>query len=193
MAINDNFEVKITSTFQGDVAMNVLHFQQTAGSGGITEVLGKLIDAVVDDMLPLIRACQTTQVQFQSVRVQQVGVTNPMIERRGLVLTGIQSADSLPASDAVLFVKRCNTGGRQNVGKFYLVGLPDTIATGGLVDVTDEALVALAVGLKSNIVDDDLTFAPIIWHRASQSAEFITRCEVRPQISRQNRRHLPVY
>lgn len=193
MAINDNFEVKITSTFQGDVAMNVLHFQQTAGSGGITEVLGKLIDAVVDDLLPKVRACQTNQVQYQSVRVQQVGVANPMIERRGLTVIGSQSADALPASDAVLFVKRCNTGGRQNVGKFYLVGVPDTIAVGGLVDVSDEQLVDLAVQLKANINDDDLTFAPIIWHRSSQSAEFITRCEVRPQMSRQNRRHLPVY
>lgn len=193
MAVNDNFEVKITSTYQGDVAMNVLHYQQTAGAGGITEVLGKLIDVVISDVLDKLCDAQTNKVEYQSVRVQQVGVVAPMIDRRGIELGGQNETDPLPAQDAVLFVKRCNTGGRANVGKLYLTGVSDALVTGGLVSVGDDDLVAVAVQLKTNLVIEGITFAPIIWHRGPETAEFVTRCEIRPQISRQNRRHLPVY
>src|SRR5688572_15226165 len=112
MAVNDNFEVKITATFQGDVAMNVLHYQQTAGAGGITAVIGSLIDGILADFVPKMQACMTSYVQFQSVRVQQVGVVAPSIEKRGTILEGLVSdVNPLPGQDAVLFVKRCNTGG----------------------------------------------------------------------------------
>lgn len=192
MAVNDNFEVKITSTYQGDVMQNVLHYQQTAGSGGITEVCGKLADAIRDTLLPIIRAAQTNKVDYQTIRVQQVGVPEPTIVKIGLVAAGLSADPPLPAQDAVLFVKRCNNGGRKNVGKFYLSGIPEDWADGGLVNVGTDELEAIAEQIKGNLTIESFTFAPGIWHRTEQSIEFITRCEIRPQISRQKRRHIPV-
>lgn len=193
MSINDNFEVKITSVFQGDVIMNVLHYQQTVGGGGITEVIGSLVLAVAADLLPKMQACQNETVTYQTIRVQQVGVPNPIIQKDGLALQGLLEEDPLPGQDAVLFTKRCNTGGRANVGKFYLGGVPDAYASGGIVNTGQDDLEALAVQLKTNVSNGGRTFAPIIWHRRPQTAEFVTAVNIRRQISRQNRRHLPIY
>lgn len=193
MAINDNFEVKITSVFQGDIMMNVLHYMQTGGEDGITSIIGKLLDAVESDIVPVMADCQATTIVYQSIRVQQVGVNKPIIEKRAIDDVGEHEDNPLPAQDAVLFVKRANTGGRENVGKFYLGGVGETLSDGGKVVVGDANLIAMAVALKSNLTSGGITFAPIIWHRATQTAEFITKCDIRSQISRQNRRHLPVY
>lgn len=193
MAINDNFEVKISATFQGDVCMNVLHYQQTAGGGGITEVIGSLMQAIKDEVINVLTPALSDMVQFQTIRVQQVGVPKPLIQKDGITSAGDLTTDPLPASDAILFVKRCNTGGRENVGKFYLSGCPDTYATGGLVVVGQDELELIAVMLKSNITNAARVFAPVIWHRTPQTAEFITSCSIRAQISRQNRRRLPIY
>lgn len=193
MAVNDNFEVKIASTFQGDVMINVLHYQQIAGSGGITEVIGSLMAAVKADVVQVMIEAQANMVQYQTIRVQQVGAPKPLIQKDGVTYVGALTDDPLPASDAVLFVKRCNTGGRENVGKLYLSGCPDIYALGGLVVVGQDELEAVALALKSNIVNAGRTFAPIIWHRAAATAEFVTAVNIRAQISRQNRRKLPIY
>lgn len=193
MAIDDNFEVKITSTFQGDVMMNVLHYQQIGGVGGITECIGSLVLAVAADVIAKMALAQSDKVSYQTVRVQQVGVANPNIQKDALILGGDREEDPLPGQDAVLFVKRCNTGGRANVGKFYLGAVPDVWAVGGEVTVGQDELEAVALQLKTNISNGGRTFAPIIWHRQAQTAEFVTAVNIRKQISRQNRRHLPIY
>lgn len=193
MAIDDNFEVKIASTYQGDVMMNVLHYQQIGGTGGITECIGSLMAGVKASIIETLILAQSNMVQYQTIRIQQVGVPKPNIQKDGIISVGELTEDPLPASDAILFVKRCNIGGRENVGKFYLGGCPDTYATGGLVTVTQDELEQIALALKTNIIHTGRTFAPIIWHRAAQTAQFITACNIRAQISRQNRRHLPIY
>lgn len=193
MPLDTNYEVKITGIFQGRVFQNVLHFQQTAGAGGGRTVdAGRLAAAVSGQIIPLMVAACTPDTQFNTVRVTEVGIADPIVTKVAVNTPGEASGDALPGQDAILFVKRCNTGGRRNVGKFYLVGAADDNAQGGIVDTEFAPFVALAAILKGQITNTGNTYSAIIWHRATSSAEFVTICNTRAQVSRQKRRNIPV-
>lgn len=193
MPVNDNFEVKITATYGSDIMMTVLHYQQIGGTGTITDSLGSLILAVQNQVIPALASIQVLGVRYKSIRVQQVGVANPIIFRKGLNYGGLVDDDGLPPGDAALFVKRANVGGRKNVGKIYVGGTPEGLQNQGTFDVTDASVVAAGATLLGTIEEDDRVFRPIIWHRADSTPEYVVFLEPRTQMSHQKRRHLPVY
>jgi len=190
MAVNDNFQVVVTGTIGTDIWKNVSYWQCTAGgTGGQTVLTGSLREAIKAHFLPKIAAVQTNTVSMFALRCQQVGVTEPFVDTAGLNVFGLTEGDPLPSSDAVLFVKRANNGGRKNVGKAFIPGVDETLVNGNVVTVTDPTIVALAVAFKTNIVNVGDTFTPCIWHRGTATADFVTVCQTRTTIARQNRRH----
>jgi hypothetical protein len=193
MPANSKYEVKITGMYNGDIWQNVLHYMLTeGGTSERTTDAGKVADVVESQFIPTLAAAQSNQSVFMTLRVVEVGVEDPIIVRRGLLTTGQVESDPLPASDAVLFQKSCNVGGRRNYGKLYLACVPEAWATGSIVDITQAELTALGIKLKDSIVLAGYTIRPIIWHRSDSTAEFVTNYGIRAQISRQNRRHIPV-
>lgn len=193
MPVDSKYEAKITGMYNGDIWQNVLHFMLTVG--GTTERTtdaGKVADVIETQFIPTLELAQSNQSQTMSLRVQEVGVADPIIVKRGLSSGGQVESDPLPASDAVLFQKSCNVGGRRNYGKFYLACVPEVWATGSIVIVGQDELEALGAKLKDSSTAGGYTIRPIIWHRNDSTAEFVTNYGIRSQISRQNRRHIPV-
>lgn len=193
MPVNTNYELKLTGTMQGDSFQNVLHYQCTATAGGGRTVdVGRLVDGFIADVLPKFVAVACGEVEFLSIRVTEVGVVDPIVQRKPISTPGSADGSPFPPGVAVLITKRCNTGGRRNVGKTYVIGCKEDVAVGGIVITADVDLAALAVSLKTNVEHEGNTYAPIIWHRSTSSAEFITIADVRAQTSHQDRRKVPV-
>lgn len=127
--IGDAFQVRVKGFLAGQETNNVWHFRaETASSDVETDLILKLIQCFVDNLLPGLTTAYTLDTVVWKKVSPALGPefitapTGPAV--------GEQTGDYLPSFTSALVSIRTAEGGKSKRGRMFLAGLPEAGVTG---------------------------------------------------------------
>jgi len=179
--LNDVFMVRLDfHDMPGNRAMNVLHYRLDSVSvpgGGLWagaqtyEVAPLLAEAVYDLLSVEWKKFASNFVNFRTCSAQNI---SPLPKSRqythdpGAGVEGEVQDEALPLQDAVTILKRGPGASRQNMGRVFVVGFPESAQSAGIINQATVNLMEPFINRLGEIVEvtlngDTLNFYPVLW------------------------------
>jgi len=158
MAIGDSWVLELKSDYQGQTALNVFQYLQTAGTGTAFSVYQAFVNDVIDN----IRSALQDTVYFKSILTynradaSDFHTDNPF-------LFGTIGGEGLPTHDCISFQYVPNRLDCRSGAKRFM-GVPEIRQNNGVPSAAYVTICnTVAVALESNIVYGGNTYRPIIY------------------------------
>jgi len=195
--LSDILQMNTICRFGLEGASNVMHYRVDAYTG-LGATLQELAIALFDDFQPEYVPFMTAAATFSHVEMRKIAplpVSDVAYSTQAAVAGSIAvTVNPLPPQVCGIITKRTGLGGRKFRGRIYLpfftenandVGLTPNAATLALMDTlaAEFAVGGTVVGAAGTT-----GFNPVIWHKATQSYTYVTRCAARPYWTTQRSR-----
>lgn len=191
MAVNDIYQVNMVGKVHGQTTINTFHYIETATGAGSAE--GTLATALNSGLVAAVKGAASNEWAFEKLVIQQIRPLPPLLafEDPTAAGAGMQFAESLPSSVAVVVTKRTGLAGRANRGRCYFAGVAATHEVDSKLSTVGLGLWTLvATEMSDNIVSGAFTFDPIVYHRAAGSGTAILSAIARDILRNQRRRQV---
>lgn len=148
MAAGDHYRLRMMGTLRASHVEFGVHFEQTAGSTGASELAAHW----AANVSTLVTAATSVEVNWDEVQVSDVSETGTRTVHVSLSQPspGLITGDCLPGQNSIVVQLNTNTKGRAGHGRFYLPGVSESSSGNGVISGTQLAAVtALANGLEN--------------------------------------------
>lgn len=157
LIVNDVIEVAISGTQTGKAWTNVLHVRhdRPISSGNAGDVAQEVLDAYVEELLPLMSELVTvTGAEYVDLDSAE-GDTGSVTPSAGLTVTGGDSAQPVPINTAVLVRKNTEGGRAARNGRMFLPGMAEVNVDGaGIIASVSRTAWQTAADAFLNTVND---------------------------------------
>lgn len=162
MALADIYVLDHQQSFNSEP----LHNLYTFDSGGDGTAVN-LVDAFIEDVLPLVQNMQCAQIVTDSIYAYSLGNLADLAEQTIGTPGGLASQEMLPVFNALNFTLK-PTSRAVRPGSKRIAGIPETVQVDGRITGTTylSIMELLRLGLAEPISDDDtIFFTPVIVKR----------------------------
>jgi len=195
MALNDVYRVRIYTSLQQQLGVNVLHFMTTTETGtGAT--LQEIATAASADFQGAYRALLALDARYRGVGVQRVRpipVTAEVFEANDAE-DGLAAGEPLPKQICGVITWQTGLAGRSKRGRSY-ISFPaesnndtDSSPTPGYLANLGTLRTSILSGVVAGAVGNQTTLSLIIFHRDDLSHDLVTASRINDKWGTQRRR-----
>lgn len=191
MAVGDIFRVVAEQSLHGQTVLNVFHY--IVGAVGATDETTGLASKFVATVIPPLKAVQSNELSHVSVTVQKIFPLPVRVPYRNVngVGAGTVAQNSLPTSMAVVGTKRTSFAGRKFRGRVFFAGVPVTHEDNSVLAAANiAAWQAVCDAVKTTLSDTGTDWNPVLFHKATNTSDLLTACEIRTVMRNQRRRQI---
>lgn len=196
LAIGDIGQATIKQRLHGQTILNVLHYRISEfAPGSFGHTIQSLAAGVATKFVPAMKAVQSQELTHEGVIAQKIRPLPPELAVVNTAFNGTGSVGvgSLPSSMSLVITKRTRFAGRKYRGRVFVAGLPTTSEDDSKLAAAVLAnWEAVAVLFNDFVINGDVTWEPILWHRSSNTYDAIETAEVRTVLRNQRRRQVGV-
>lgn len=196
LAVGDIGMAVIRQTLHGQTILNTLHYRiKEFAPATFGHTIFSLAAGVAAKFVPLMKAVQSVELVHDNVTAQKIRPLPPELAVATTVHAGggTVASGSLPTSDCAVITKRTQFAGVKYRGRMYVAGIPvssednSKLAAGVLANWEP-----LVLAFNDEVTNADVTWQPILWHRAALNYDLIETAELRTILRTQRRRQLGV-
>lgn len=184
MAAGDIFQITDVQVLHGQGLANVWYLK-VLDDTGTTDALVDAATAFDNQIITKIDDFQSNQLNHDCMLVRRVFPTTSPVEVVDVSRLGSKAAVSLPANQAVVLRRYSGNGDKQNRGRTYFAGVPESTQQQGRIkelDSTDyDALVAAAI---DTITDSGRTYRLVNHSRVGGTFNDILEVEINPRLTK---------
>jgi len=184
MAIDDVYELTVTTNVDQELCNQVFHYKQLASNGPL-DPIAALKNTWVTTMLPLFRAPLSNQAAVETLRIRKIA---PSVGGSALFLIdeeGDINDEALPPNSAVIVALYSDTYTKHGRGRSHFPGYPETKHSDGIIDASQLVYYQdLGVGLVNDLpaIGQEPGFRAGIYNSQNGNFASFTAFIVRPQL-----------
>jgi hypothetical protein len=139
MPIDDIYEVVVEGTLHGSQCLNVYHFKGSNNFASLAGVIAAVVDCVRTTLLPAL----SVDYKLVAVRGKTIypALSDEQITAGGAGDVGSITTDSDVSFAAALLSMKTGLGGRQNRGRKFLAGIPESGISKSELTIPELALI----------------------------------------------------